>query len=74
MSAEIILPKFSERLKQLRKSRNLNQGAIAEYLNCSLRQYQRLEYGEVNVTGTTLMVLADYFSVSTDYLLGREEV
>lgn len=70
---EIILPVFSERLKGLRKSRKINQEVLAEYLDCSLRQYQRLEYGEVNVSGTTLMALADFFGVTTDYLLGREE-
>lgn len=68
---EIILPEFSVRLKGLRKSRKVKQEALAKYLDCSLRQYQRLEYGEVNVSGTTLLALADFFGVTTDYLLGR---
>ena len=69
---EIILPTFSERLKGLRRSRKVKQETLAEYLGCSLRQYQRLEHGEVNVAGTTLMALADFFDVTTDFLLGRE--
>ena len=69
----IILPEFSTRLKCLRKGLNLKQEDIAEYLQCSIRQYQRLEYGEVNVPALSLIALADYFSVTTDYLLGRSE-
>ena len=37
------------------------------------RNYQRFEYGKVNVTAKTLVFLADYFGVTTDYLLGREK-
>ncbi len=46
---------------------------MGELLGCSDRNYQRIEYGETNVPATTLMVLADYFGVTTDYLLGRSE-
>lgn len=70
---DIIVPNFARHLKGLRKSRNLKQEDLAEYLGCSVRQYQRLEYGEVNVPALTLMALADYFGVTTDYLLGRSE-
>ena len=31
-----------------------------------------MEYGYVNVPSLTLIALADYFRVTTDYLLGRE--
>ena len=70
---DIILPGLSERLKYLRKTRKIKQEEIAEYLKCSVRQYQRMEYGEVNLPVLTLIALADYFNVTTDYLLGREE-
>ena len=36
------------------------------------RHYQKIEYGQVNVPAT-LCALADYFGVSTDYLLGRRD-
>ena len=68
-----ILQKFGERLKGLRKARKVKQTELAVYLDCSLRQYQRLEYGEVNVQALTLAALADYFGVTTDYLLGRTD-
>ena len=37
----------------------------------TLRNYQRMEGGEINVPMLTLCALADFFEVSTDYLLGR---
>lgn len=70
---EIILPSLAERLKPLRKSRHLTQVAMAELLNCTDRHYQKIEYGKVNLPSTTLITLADFFGVTTDYLLGRSD-
>ena len=36
------------------------------------RHYQKIEYGHINISATMLITLADYFHVTTDYLLGRE--
>ena len=33
--------------------------------------YRRIEAGKVNISALTLCTLADYFDVTTDYLLGR---
>ena len=49
------------------------QVEMAELLECTDRHYQRMEYGYVNVPSLTLLALADYFHVTTDYLLGRED-
>ena len=64
---------FGQRLKLLRKERNMTQKEIAELLDRTDRQVQALEAGRVNVPGLTLIKLADFFEVSTDYLLGRSE-
>lgn len=47
---------------------------MAELLELTETHYQRVEYGLINVSATTLETLADYFEVSTDYLLGRTDV
>ena len=65
--------KFSERLKALREQKGIKQTEMGELLGCSSRNYQRIEYGETNVPATVLMTLADYFGVTTDYLLGRSD-
>ena len=70
---EDILKKFGLRLKGLRKSRGLKQKDMADLMGMTDRNYQRFEYGKVNVTARTLAFLADYFGVTTDYLLGRTE-
>ena len=64
---------FSVRLKELRKEKGVKQAEIAETLGCTPNHYQKIEYGQINVPSTNLMILADYFGVTTDYLLGRSE-
>ncbi len=64
---------FGVRLKALRKERRIYQREMAELLKVTLRHYQKIEKGEINIPTVTLCTLADYFGVSTDYLLGRTE-
>ena len=64
---------FKRRLKELRGERNLSQKQVAEACGISPTCICQLETGARNPTGTTLSQLADFFEVSTDYLLGRED-
>ena len=68
-----ILPGLSERLKLLRKQKGVTQVEMSKLLNCTDRHYQKVEYGQINISATMLMDLADYFNVTTDYLLGRDQ-
>lgn len=68
---DIILPELAERLKLIRKENHKTQVDMAMFLGCTGRHYQKIEAGEVNIPTTTLTALADYFHVTTDYLLGR---
>ena len=69
----ILLVEFGKRLKALRREKGLKQIDMAEIMGMTDRQYQRYEYGMVNVPATTLNFFADFFGVTTDYLLGRGE-
>lgn len=64
---------FAKRLKELRKERKKTQTEMAQYLGIVLRAYQYYESATnyPNIPG--LIKLADYFGVSTDYLLGRSQ-
>lgn len=62
---------LKSRLKEIRSQKKVLQKDIAEYLNLPLRTYQSYEYGEAEPSNETLVKLADYFDVTTDYLLGR---
>lgn len=68
---EIILPGIAKNLNPLRKAKKKTQKEMADLLGCTEQHYQRIEYGKVNLPATTLIFLADYFGVTTDYLLGR---
>jgi len=63
---------FSERLKELRKAQGYTTAQMAEICGVSLRSYQRYESGEIKPTYQNLMVIADLFDVSLDYLLCRD--
>lgn len=70
---KLFLVEFGKRLKALRMEKKLKQTDMAELMEITDRQYQSYEYGKVNVPATVLDFFADYFGVTTDYLLGREE-
>ena len=67
------LKKFGTRLRELRKERKLLQRQMAELLQITDVHYRRIEAGKVNIPSLTLCTLADYFGVTTDYLLGRTD-
>ncbi len=66
------MPNFSDRLKELRKSNGMTQKQIAAHFEMTERNYQRLEAND-SPSYETLIKFADYFNVSTDYLLGRSD-
>lgn len=61
---------FKENVKELRKLAGLSQEELAEEVGVSLRSIQRFEQG-LNCDLHALNELAEYFNVSTDYLLGK---
>ena len=63
---------FSVRLRELRERKNLDKKTLAELCGLSKNQVGRYEAGEIEPSAKSLIALADYFNVSIDYLLGRE--
>lgn len=61
------------RLKELRKSRGISQLKLAIDLNMNQNSISRYETGEREADYATLILFADYFDVSVDYLLGRTD-
>ncbi len=64
---------LSDRLKELRKEHNLTQSDIGEILHVSKVQISDIEKGKKTTTIDNLVILAQYFKVSTDYLLGLSD-
>ncbi|MCI9402534.1 MAG: helix-turn-helix transcriptional regulator [Oscillospiraceae bacterium] len=64
---------LSERLKQLRDESHMKQEDIAKGMGIPLRTYCRYEYGEREPGVTALWRMADFYGVTTDYLIGRTD-
>mgnify|MGYP001625125831 FL=1 len=59
-----------DRLKEIRQDRDLQQKDIAKILKTSQVQYSRYERGVRTIPIDKLALLAKYYDVSVDYLLG----
>lgn len=68
-----INPNFSKVLKQLRDDRNLTQGQIGKIVSKGESTVRMWELRKSEPDHETILILADYFGVSVDYLLGRQE-
>ena len=61
------------RLEDLRIDHDKSQIEIAAYLNLNRNVYWRYEKGVREIPAWAVIKLADYYHVSTDYLLGRTD-
>lgn len=62
---------LADRLKKLRKEKGLYQKDVAEDIGLTASAIGFYEQGKRKPDNDTLQKLADYYDVSTDYLLGR---
>lgn len=61
------------RIKELRKGKKLTQVKLCQILNIAQPTLSGYETGTFEPDNITMAKIADYFGVSIDYLLGREE-
>ena len=64
---------FSERLKELRLKSGIKQIEIAAMLGVQARTMRFYESGNHEPSIESIIKLADFFDISTDYLLGRSD-
>ncbi len=62
---------YYPRLKDLREDRDLVQKEIAAVLGIDQRVYSNYETGRREIPTRLLMIPADFYNTSTDYILGR---
>jgi len=65
--------KLAERIKELREEKHLSQVRLAAELDVSSGFIADIELGRKMGSIKTLMKFADFFDVSTDYLLGYRD-
>lgn len=63
---------LKDKLKELRDLRKLTKKQAADNIGITERAYIAYEYGERDVSTETLIKIADFYGVTTDYLLGRD--
>ena len=63
-----------DRIRELREDNDLYQKDICKILNVSQQQYSRYELGENQMTYEQLILLADYYKVSIDYILYNTDI
>lgn len=61
------------KIKELRKQNNITLQKLANYLHTGTSTISQYETGKREANFDTLCKIADFFNVSVDYLLGREE-
>lgn len=61
------------RLKEIRKSNNLNQSEFAKIFNISQQTLSNWEKGITDINLDTLIAISDTFNISIDYILGKKE-
>lgn len=67
------MEEFKDRLRILRKERGMTQKNVGELLDVTERNVRSYEAGDRFPEISGLLLLADYFDVSLDYLVGRSE-
>ena len=64
---------YYQRLRDLREDHDLMQKEIAAILGIDQRVYSNYETGKREIPTRLLIILADYYKTSTDYILGRTD-
>ena len=62
------------RIKQLRNERDIKQEVLANLLGLEVAGISKLETGRVPLKDEYIIKLAEYFNVSTDYLLCKSDI
>ena len=64
---------YYPRLKDLREDKDYKQKDIAELLYITQQQYSLYERGYREIPASALIILADFYETSVDYILGRTD-
>jgi transcriptional regulator with XRE-family HTH domain len=67
------MTEFKDRLKELRKVKNLSRKELANALSCSEINIRGLENGRNYPRAETIIEAARFFEVTSDYLLGLSD-
>ena len=64
---------LKESLKNMRIERSVTQAQLAKILNISIKTVSHWETGYTEPSVTQLIAIADFYSITLDELVGREQ-
>lgn len=62
---------FYQRLKDLKEDADLTQKQVSEIIGVSINHYGKYERGETDIPFEKVIMLANHYNVSLDYIAGR---
>ena len=62
-----------QRIRDLREDHDKKQTELAAYLHIKPNTYSNYECGKINVPVDMLIKIADFYGVTLDYLVGRDD-
>ncbi|MDE5994950.1 MAG: helix-turn-helix domain-containing protein [Oscillospiraceae bacterium] len=65
---------YQTRLKDLREDKDLTQAQIAKVIGTSQQHYGKYESGKIVIPFDRVIILADFYNVSLDYIAGRTNI
>lgn len=66
--------KYNERIREIREDHSLTQQKIADLLNIGQRTYSDYESGKTRIPVDSLLILAQFYNVSLDYITGASNI
>ena len=70
MDRNLICKKYYERLREVREEHCMSQQSVADILCVVQKTYSDYESGRLRLPIDSLIILAEYYNVSLDYLCG----
>lgn len=66
--------KYNERIRGIREDNGLTQQNVADLLHVGQRTYSDYESGKTRIPVDSLLILAEYYNVSMDYITGASNI
>jgi transcriptional regulator with XRE-family HTH domain len=66
------MKKIAQRLRDLRRSKNMKQKEFAKLLNISPTAYSKIETGVNEISCSHILTIKSHFNISTDWLLSGD--
>ncbi len=66
--------RYNERIREIRENRFLTQQKVADLLHVGQRTYADYESGKTRIPVDSLLILAQFYNVSMDYITGASNI